>query len=381
VFFALELLLGELSSNAWGTIILASFVSAVCTQAVSGPEPAFHVPAHTFNSITELPLYVGLGLFAGPIAVLYVRLLYAAQDLFDRWPAPPWCKPMAAGLILGVVGTWLPQLFGVGYPTIEEILAGQHLSLPLLLAPLIGKLLLTPLSIGGGFLGGVFAPSLFIGTALGGAYGLLCELLFPGLPITAPAFALVGMAAVLAATIHAPLTALILCFEMTNDYRIILPLMIAVTISLLLSQRLQRESVYTLSLARRGIRIERGRDVEVLESITVDDVMQRNPAVLREAMTLVEATDILLEMRTHGLPVLNERGELTGILTVQDIERAEQAGETLVGEACTRDLLVAYPDETLADALRRMGVRDIGRLPVVDRDDPRRLLAYCAEPT
>ncbi|GIV78366.1 chloride channel protein [Litorilinea aerophila] len=374
VFFSLELLLGELNGNAWGTIILASFVSAVFTQAVSGPQPAFHIPAYAFHSIGELPLYLGLGLVAGPIAALYVRLLYTFQDLFHLWHVPRWCKPMAAGLVVGLVGIWLPQLFGVGYGTIEAILAGQDLAIGLLLALLVGKLILTPVSIGGGFLGGVFAPSLFVGAVLGGAYGLVCEQLFPGLPLAPPAFAMVGMAAVLAGAVHAPLTAIILLFEMTNDYRIILPLMFAVTVSILVSQRLQRDSVYTLGLARHGIRIERGRDVEVLEAITVGEVMQRTPVLLFEDDTLEEATDKLMEIRAHGLPVLNRDGELTGILTVQDIERAQTAGKTRVSEACTRELVVAYPDESLAVALRRMGVRDIGRLPVVDRDNPRRLL-------
>jgi CIC family chloride channel protein len=166
---------------------------------------------------------------------------------------------------------------------------------------------------------------------------------------------------------------------MTNDYRIILPLMFAVVVSMLISQQLQKDSVYTLGLARKGIRIQRGRDIELLQAITVEDVMDTNMPVLSVTETLEGATEKLIQWRHHGLPVVDENGRLSGILTVQDIERAQASAPEsqkpkLVGECCTRSLLVAHPDETLAAALHRLSVRDIGRLPVVARDDPQRLL-------
>ncbi|MGQ9768682.1 MAG: chloride channel protein, partial [Anaerolineae bacterium] len=232
-------------------------------------------------------------------------------------------------------------------------------------------------SIGGGFPGGVFAPSLFLGAMLGGAYGTVAAQLFPRLLIAPPAYAMVGMAAVLAASVHAPLTAILLLFEMTRDYRIILPLMFAVIIAMLLAQALRRDSVYTLSLARKGLRLERGRDVEVLEGITVDEVMERAGRVLHEEDTLEAAAEIFTQTRHHGLPVVDAAGRLVGVLTVQDLEaaHARQMDQVVtVGQVCTRDLLVAYPDESIGAALRRMSRRDVGRLPVVARDDPRRLL-------
>ncbi len=376
VFFALEIVLGELGSSAFGIVTLAAVISAVFTQAVSGPHPAFSVPAYAFHSPWELPLYLGLGLLAGPIAAGYIRLLYRAQDVFHQWQVPRWLKPAAAGLVVGLVGIFLPQVFGVGYDTIEQTLSSQPPAVALLLALLAAKLLLTPISIGGGFPGGVFAPSLFLGATLGAAYGTVAEKLFPALLIAPPAFAMVGMAAVLAGAVHAPLTAIILLFEMTNDYRIILPVMFAVVISLLISQRLQPDSVYTLGLARKGIRLERGRDVEVLESITVEEVMRTGTQPLHEKDTLVEAADQLMQTHHHGLPVVDTAGQLVGIFTVQDLERAQSAGngQQTVGQACTRELLTAYPDEPIGAALRRMGGRDVGRLPVVARDNPHHLL-------
>lgn len=377
VFFALEIVLGEIGGSAFGVVVLSAVVSAVFTQAVSGIEPAFHVPAYAFQSAWELPLYLGLGMLAGPVASLYVHTLYAVQDRFHDWHVPRWLKPIAAGLAVGLVGLFLPQILGVGYETIEQILNGEHMAIGLLLALLLAKLVMTAVCIGSGFPGGVFAPSLFLGAMLGAAFGQGMEQLFPSLNLDPPAFAMVGMAAVLAGAVHTPLTASLLLFEMTNDYRIILPLMFAVVVSMLISQQLQKDSVYTLGLARKGIRIQRGRDIELLQAITVEDVMDTDMPALSVTETLKSAAEKLIQWRHHGLPVVDENGRLAGILTVQDIERAQfTATEStrLVGDCCTRNLLVAYPDETLAAALHRLSVRDIGRLPVVARDDPHHLL-------
>ncbi len=376
VFFALEILLGEISGGALGFILLAAVASAVLTQAISGPQPAFVVPAYSFRSAHELPFYFGLGLATGPISAAYIRLLFLARDGFAHWAAPRWLKTVVAGLAVGAVGVFLPQVMGVGYPTVEKVLQGETMSLALLVGLLGAKLVLTPVSIGGGFMGGVFAPALFLGAMAGGAYGILCRDLFPRLGLMPPAFALVGMAAMLGGAIRAPLTATLLAFEMTGDYRIILPLMFAVPISIFISQRLQPDSVYTVELTRRGLRIERGRDVDVLSMLTVGEVMQTDVKPLRETDSLQDALERMARQRTHGLPVVNADGDLCGMLTLEDVETAHARGlqARTVGDLCTRQLAVAYPDETLDVALRRMSERDVGRLPVVDRRDPRRLV-------
>jgi CIC family chloride channel protein len=377
VFFALEIILGELRSGALGVLLLAAVVSSAFTQAVSGGMPAFHVPQYALHSVWELPLYVGLGLLAGVVAALYVRALYRAGDLFRAWRAPGWTKPAVAGLVVGLVGIGLPQVFGVGYDTIDRLLHGEPMALDLLVLLLAAKLTMTAVCIGGGFPGGVFAPSLFMGAVLGAAVGAGAEAMLPTMPIEPAAFALVGMAAVLAGAVHAPLTAVMLLFEITHDYRIILPVMIAVAASLWLSQRFQRDSVYTLALTRKGIRLERGRDVEVLESITVGEVMEAAPVALRDDQSLEEAAQRMQAENRQGFAVVDGNGDLCGILTLQDVERARAEGRYAghsVADAATRDLLVARPDETIGSALRRMGARGIGRLPVVSVDDPRRLV-------
>ncbi len=376
VFFALEIILGEIAGSAFWVVVVASVSSAVVTQAISGAQPAFKVPTYAFNTAYELPFYLGLGLLAGPVAAVYIRLLYRAQDLLSRWTLPRWIKPAVTGLGVGAVGFFLPQLFGVGYETIETILAGGKMAIWLLLVLMAGKLILTPLSIAGGFMGGVFAPALYLGATLGAAYGYIAEMLFPNMPLNPAAFALVGMAAVLAGAVHSPLTAIILLFEMTNDYRIILPLMFAVAVSLYISQHIQGDSVYTLGLARHGIRLERGKDVEVLEALSVAEVMQTDNKTLNTNDSLSYAADTLYTTRHHGLPVMDDAGNLAGILTIQDIDRAKEAHQDQItaGEACTKDLLVAYPDELIGNALREMGARDIGRLPVVSRENESHLI-------
>jgi chloride channel protein, CIC family len=374
VFFAVEIILGEIGTNALGVVVLSSVIASVFTQAVSGAQPAFSVPSYAFNSPWELILYFALGLIAGLVSALYVKFLYRSQDFFHNLKIPRWGKPAIAGALVGVVGIFLPEIFGEGYHVIGDVLNGRSGIIWLLFVLMIAKLIMTPVSIGGGFAGGVFAPALFIGAMLGGGLGLIAQSLFPSLNIVPGAFAMVGMAAVLAGAVHAPLTAILLLFEMTRDYRIILPLMFAVIISLLISRWIESDSVYMLGLARKGIRIERGRDLEVLERITVDEVMTESSPFLRENTSVKEAIDYMTEQRVHGVPVLTSRGELYGIVTMHDIRDSDLDHEEKIGDICARDLLVTHPDETIGAALRRMSVRDIGRMPVVSRENPKMLV-------
>jgi CIC family chloride channel protein len=380
VFFALEVILGEISGAGLGVVLLASVSAAVVTQAISGPQPAFHVPAYAMGSPFELPLYLVLGLLAGPLSAAYIRLLFLAQDVFSQWKAPRWVKPAAAGALVGGIGFFLPQVLGVGYATIERVLGGQENVIGLLMLLMLAKLVLTPVSIGGGFYGGVFAPSLYLGAMLGGAFGLLCQRWLPGAPVNPGAFAMVGMAAVLAGAVRAPLTAILLLFEMTNDYRIILPLMLTVVVSQVVSSMLEPHSVYTLGLARHGLRLERGRDVDVLDHIRVEDVMERQTPMLNENDNLVQAAQLLSQTHRHGLPVAGQDGRLVGVLTLQDIEQNQSSSETPIGQVCSRRLVVTYADEPLSEALRKMSPRELGNMPVVSREDSSRLVGWLRRP-
>ena len=280
------------------------------------------------------------------------------------------------GLLVGAIGFYFPQVFGVGYGAIEDALLGKMLLGTMALLILV-KILATSLTIGSGGSGGVFAPSLFIGAMVGGAFGTVAHQFLPDITAVPGAYALVGMAAVFAGAAHAPITAIIILFEMTNDYRIILPLMLATVVSVLLSQRLHRENIYTLKLARRGVRLEHGRDVDVMQGVLVGEAMTTNVDTVDADLALVDLDLAFHETHHHGFPVLEADGELFGIVTIQDLERAKE-GEPIerlrVRDIATRRLLVAYPDEPVWAALKRLGTRDVGRLPVVDRQNSKRLV-------
>lgn len=401
VIFALEIILGELHPQALGNVVVSSVTASTLARVFLSDSPAFPIPNYSMHSAWEVLLYALLGLLAAIVAVGFIKLLYWFEDRFDEWSFADALKPAVGGLMLGslafvypiVLGVGrltpeqtgsalpvsanIPHVFGAGFVVIEEALLG-HTPFILLLALILLKPLATSLTLGSGNSGGVFAPALFTGAALGGAFGQIIERFAPGLTAGSGAFAVVGMAAVFAGAARAPITAILIVFEMTDDYRLIVPLMAGVIVSTLVAERLHRESIYTLKLARRGIRLQRGRDVEVLETIRVEEVMKPPPVTLNERENLANAAELFLQTRHHGVPVLNDRGELTGVVTVQDLDQAEQAdwSKVKVGDVCTRHLLVAYPDETIKAALRRMGARDIGRIPVVSRTDESKLLGW-----
>ncbi len=317
-----------------------------------------------------------LDLYLQPMSVSYTSLRICIIVVGNSYQN---ClKPTSAGLAIGLTGIFLPQIFGVGYETIEKILTGENLGFILLLGLVIAKLILTPVSIGSGFMGGVFAPSLFLGATLGAAYGTIAGNILSSMSLSIAAFAMVGMAAVLAGAVHAPLTAIILLFEMTNDYHIILPLMFAVIVSMLVSQILERESVYTLGLIKKGIRLNRGRDIEILQAIRVEEVMQKPPPTLLESDSLERAEAVFNKSRHYALPVQNILGELCGILTVMDLERAHERTNPAdaIFEICTRDPITVFPDENVDQALLKMSPKDLGRLPVVSRENPTQLVGW-----
>ncbi|MGC8878403.1 MAG: chloride channel protein, partial [Anaerolineae bacterium] len=272
-----------------------------------------------------------------------------------------------------------PHVFGSGFATIQQALLGE-LPWGLLLALVLLKPLATSLTLGSGNSGGVFAPSLFLGAALGGAFGHAVGQLTPGGTAGVGAFAAVGMAAVFAAAARAPLTAILIVFEMTDDYYLIVPLMAGVIVSYILAEHLHPESIYTLKLTRRGIRLRRGRDVDVLSTVRVEEVMVREPITVPLDMPVLQLVEEFLRTGRHGFPVLDAQGRLYGMVSLEDYRRVAQDSQidslnhTTVKDIATRDVISVFPDDSVDLALRRMAPRDLGRLPVVARDNPQRLL-------
>lgn len=371
IFFAIEIVIGQIEHIALSVIVVSAVSSSILTQVIAGSEPAFHVPAFAFRRVAELPFYLVLGVLAGPISAAYVRLLGLMKETFHSLPLPRWVRTPISGIFVGVIGILLPQIFGVGYEAIEAVLNNQVGSISLLIILLFAKLLVTSISIGGGFVGGVFAPSLFLGAMLGGGLGLFIQQTFPTLNAVPATYAMVGMAAVLAGSVHAPLTAILLLFEMTGDYHIILPLMFAVVISWVVSRFLNRNSVYLSELARKGIHLERGRVLDILNSIRVEEVMLTDPPIIQANQSLEEVAPRLLQKDLNFALVCDENLRLVGILTREDLRfiQPDQWKEKTVAEICSKDIVFVFPDETIGEALQRLSLRDIGQLPVVARED------------
>lgn len=375
VFFALEVILGEFTTRAFGVVVISSVTAAVIGRAVFGDVPSFPVPSYELFNVGEFALYAVLALLAGAVGVGFTRTLYAIEDLFDAIPIHDLLKPLPAGLLLGLCGMLLPQIFGVGYPAMSQALAGDY-ALGFLLVLVVVKILAVSVTIGGGGSGGVFAPSLFIGAMLGTAFGAAANMLFPGFTAPAGAYGLVGMAAVFSGAARAPMTAVIILFELTGDYRIILPLMGTVVLSTLVSEALAHDTIYTLKLRRRGIDLRAGRDVDLMRAVPVSHAMSPTPSTASPDISVSEAATELDQSGGRALVLLDTTGALDGIVTVQDLERAllDNKPGVSVGEIASRPVVTVYADESLSSAVHKMGVRDLRQLPVLARGDENHLL-------
>lgn len=291
-------------------------------------------------------------------------------------------KSLASSICIGTGGSvgridGFPRVFGVGYDSIGQALFSE-LTIQVTLALLFIKLFATILTLGSGGSGGVFAPSLFMGAMLGEAFGQVVHQLFPSITAPSGAYALVGMAAVFSGAAHAPVTAILIMFEMTGDYRIILPLMLATVVGTLISRVISAESIYTLKLSRRGIHLEQGQDIDVMQGVSVGETMTTDVDLVPLSMSLEDLADEFARTHHHGFPVVDDADELAGIVSIQDLERALSTGpidgKTVADIATTEKVLVAYPHEPMWVALRRLGTRDVSRLPVVEQEGSRQLV-------
>jgi CIC family chloride channel protein len=375
IFFALELILRRFTPRNFILVGLSSIIAAAISFVFWGNTPTFTmIPEYTWSSGWELPLYILLGVVAALIAKGFITALYRSEDLFKAWHFPDYLKPIIGGFAVGLIGFFYPQIFGVGYEGIEvAILGGFGVGLLIVLCLL--KIVATSFTIGSGGSGGVFAPSLFIGAMLGTAFGMGANTLFPTVVTEPGAFGLVGMGAVFAAAAHAPITAILILFEMTRDYPIILPLMLAVITSTQIARRLSPDSIYTLKLRRKGVKIIEG-ELDPLQFVTVGEVMTSDFPTISTEMPIIELSRKLKKSGHHGFPVTDEEGRFYGMVTVSDVEQGlkEEQADLKVSDIATRNPITTYPDQSVHDILSRLGTVDVGRIPVVARDDPLRLL-------
>jgi CIC family chloride channel protein len=366
VFFGLELILRDFEAESFGVVVLSSFVADIIGRAAFGATPFLTLPPFQIRSPLEYPLYALLGALAAIAGVAFVRVLYGMEDAADRiWRGPEWARPAVGGVLLGLLLLAVPQLYGVGYPPLEHAIRGGYV-VWFLLVLLVGKILATSLTISIGGSGGVFAPSLFMGAMLGTAFGVGVHNLLPHLSGPVGAYGLVGMGAVFAAAARAPITAVIIIFELTGDYRIILPLMFAIVLATGISSLLSHDTIYTLKLRRRGIDVTRGRGANLMQLLRVADAMQPLPASVSQELPLDEVIQRLTEGPADGLPVVDEDGCYRGTITMQQVEQAMREN-ALDAEAA--DLAQESPTvratHSLEEALAML-LRQGSGLPVVD---------------
>lgn len=369
VFFALEIILsGDFTVSSFGVVVLSAVVSSVFTQAVEAGGPELGTLNYVLGGPLEVPFYVLLGLLLAPVAVLFIRSVFWQERLWHRVHLPRPLKTALAGALMGVIGIFLPQLLGIGRETMVEVLNGEQMAVSLLLALGLVKVFATTMSFAGGFVGGLFTPSLFVGTMLGGAFGALIGTFAPASVVgDAAGYAIAGMAAMLAGVVRSPITAIVLVFELTNDYHLILPIMLTTVICVFLTERFEPMGVEMRELAEKGIRLQQGRDVDVMQSVLVREAMVSPAPTISEGASLVDLRDRLRKDHIRSVAVVDEHGDLTGIVTLMDLQKAYESGEggLRVGDIATREVVTAVPDEPLWTAVRMMGARDIGRLPVL----------------
>jgi CIC family chloride channel protein len=373
VMFTLEVLVGEFNVVTVSSMVFASVSASVVSRLLLGDYPAFHVPAYELVSNWELVMYLGLGVAAAFVALLYVRSLYFAEDIFERWTIPGWLKPPIAGVAIGLIGYFLPQVFGTGFAAMDSVLRGQ-LGLWLVVGLIFARIAATSLTLGSGFSGGVFAPALFIGAMLGSSYGRIMHSLFPSITATSGAYATVGMAAVFAAAARAPVTAIVILFEMTLDYKIMLPLMFATVVATLIAARIEPESIYTLKLVRRGIDFL-GHRVGSLHPISVKEAMTplKRVGTVEESLSTEGLRVYFREREQRGAIVVDADGRLTGVVTMGDLERAlvSERENATVADISSSEVVTAYSDDTLDEVVKQAGMLELGYIPVVTREEPK----------
>ncbi len=393
MLFAIELIIGRLRTSVLQAVVVASVVGSVTAREIIGPEIIYE-PAtlYTFGDFRELGLYAVLGLAA---AVFGLAFLYGAdlsERLFARLRIWRPLKLALGGFGVGLVALAVPEVLGTGdsLPPIDGLrdpiktmldggIGSGYAAVGLLLLLALAKLVATCLSIGSGNAVGNFAPTIFCGAAVGGAVGHVAAVLLPNAGVQPGAFALVGMAAVFAAAARAPLTAIVIAFELTGDYELVLPLMLAAGLATFIADRVQTESVYTWPLAKRGIVYGDPEDVDIMQTVRVGEVMTVDPDVLTAGMSMDEAREEFRRTGHHGFPVL-EHGKLLGVCTLSDLARADitsgavAAAALKVGDICTRQPLTVTEVDPVYRALRRMATVDVGRLPVVATHDHQQLV-------
>lgn len=381
--FAMEVILGDFGISQFSPIVVSSVAATVVSRHFLGDFSAFIIPHYELISVYEMIPYVILGALSAFVALAFIYLLYKTEDIFEQIHMPVLLKPVLGGLIIGAVGIYYPNIFGVGYDTITLALNGQLVWYFLLLLVVL-KVFATSVTIGSGGSGGVFAPSLFIGASLGGLVGTIVHNLAPNQTADPGAYALVGMGAVAAGAMHAPITSILIIFELTNEYRIILPLMITCIISVLITTRLKKDSIYTEKLSRRGINISKGQEINVLHSLKVSQVLKTDYERIHADTPLHSLMDLTVKSPHPNFFIVDSNDQLLGSISIHDLRKIIYESETLEHILVAYDLLTPIhhyftPTDTLDIVMKAFGEMNTDELPVVDEGEDKHLIGIVSK--
>lgn len=382
VLFAMEVLLREFKTQAFSMVVFSSVVASVTSHILLGDNTFLPKLSFGIEHPAELGLYFILGLIAAPVAQVFIKSLLSVEHLFKQLkkiPRP--FMPMVGGLLVGLIGLVIPMILGSGHHELTSIMSdeGQMLQKSFLFISVLifGKMISTSITLGSGGSGGDLMPSLFIGAMMGILFGKFAHSIFPGIaPVGA--YSLVGMALIFSVVANAPITAIVMMFEVTQDYRIIIPLMFSVTITMLMAQQMGEIGIYARELLKRGVRLDGDKKSDPIMTITAGEVMVKNVEIVWQNMTVDKLTQFIEKSRHTGFPVVNAQGELVGMVTYAEIRKAFESGldskVALIDKIMRSEVPVATPDDVLVDIVRQMQVYQVDRIAVVEPGNPKRLL-------
>ncbi len=381
--FAVEILLFDLEVSYMSNIVISAVTGTVVARQILGTRATIHPANFALISHWELLIYLTLGVASGVASLMLIWGLYRLPGLWRRLPFPEWAKPALGGLLVAVMGLFLPQILGVGYGEILKALNG-HVMVSAAIILLLAKIVATSICISSGMSGGIFAPSLFIGAMLGTVVGSLAVAFLP-IPGVNPAYyALVGMGAVVSGTTLAPMTAVLTIFELTYTYQVILPLMVACIPSLIIVRLFHGFSVYETKLLSEGIHIVRGHEVNRLRDMRVHDFMVPVTEYVRPDTPFCELVDMLEKSTFPHFPVIDSQGRLVGVVTIRDVRSLLVHKEKCPPGLTAKNLMTPDPvtireDDNLETAFNIFAEKGFSFLPVVSSKDPRKVVGLLKE--
>ena len=377
--FAVEIILMDFAVAQFSPIVISSVMATVVSRFFEGNFAAFTVPAYQLVSPIEIFFYFILGTLCGIISFAFIKVLYYSEDVFDnKIKIPEYYKPAIGGLIIGTTALIFPQIMGLGYETVNLALKGEMLWYLALILIFI-KIFATSVTLGSGGSGGIFTPSLFMGAMVGYFFGTFVHSYFPEITGSPNAYALVAMGGLVAGATRAPITAIIIVFEMTNDYNIILPLMVTCIISTIISSKFSAESIYTLKLLMRNINIKEGTDENIMASVSIKDVYSREFTPILVNDNFFKIIDQIIKSKSIDFPVMNKKSEICGMISIMDVKENLSEGEALqniliAGDILRIDFEMIDEESDGKTAMQLLSKYDYEGLPVCNKQNPRKVI-------